>query len=58
MKRYVIQKRNWDNGKWMPVKVFLERQSAEEYMKSKNKQDYRLFEDFSWINQFKIERFI
>ncbi len=47
MQRYIIQKRNWSNGKWMPVKVFLERQAAEEYIKSKKKLNYRLFEDFS-----------
>ena len=46
MLRYVIQKRNWDNGKWIDVKVFLNRQLAEEYIKSKNKQNFRIFEDF------------
>lgn len=46
MERYVIQKRNWDNGKWNDVKVFLVRELAEKYLKSKAQQHYRLFCDF------------
>ena len=46
MRRYVIQKLKRSNGKWLPVKVFLNIQLAEEYLKTKNKTDYRLFEDF------------
>ncbi len=46
MQRYIIQKLKRSNGKWLPIKVFLNRQSAEEYLKTKNKTDYRLFEGF------------
>jgi hypothetical protein len=45
MERFVIQKRDWTNGKWNPVKVFLDRLLAEKYMKTKNKQSFRMVID-------------
>ncbi len=43
MERYVIERRKRGEFKWKPVKVFLSRELAENYMKSKNKIDYRIF---------------
>lgn len=45
MTRYIIQKRNWLNGKWLPIKVFLSKKLAEKYMVQKNKLHCRVFED-------------
>ena len=42
MERYVIEHRKSGEFVWKPIKVFLTRQTAEKYLKSKNKIDYRI----------------
>ena len=41
--RYVIERRKDGEYKWKPIKVFLKRRLVEEYMKSHNKLNYRIF---------------
>jgi len=43
MERYVIERRKQGEYKWKPIKVFLKRELAEKYMKTHNKQEYRIF---------------
>jgi len=43
MERYVIEHRKKGDFIWKPVKVFLKRALAEKYMRTHNKQDYRIF---------------
>ena len=41
--RYIIERRKQGEYSWKPIRVFLKRELAEKYMRTHNKQEYRIF---------------